>query len=91
MRPDHLLFFFFFYRRVFRNYRKKPTFRHHDDAIFKTNLQIMRGVKYIGLIVYSFSFSWTAFDVFSFSCVVLLLHWPRRSRSLNQLDLDRNQ
>ena len=27
----------------------KPTFRHHHDAIIKTNLQIMRDVKYIGL------------------------------------------
>ena len=30
------------------NYSKKPTFRHHD-AIIKTNLENMRGVKYIGL------------------------------------------
>ena len=31
-----------------KNYSKKPTFRHHHDATIKTNLQIMRDVKYIG-------------------------------------------
>lgn len=31
------------------NHNKKLTFWHHDDAVIKTNLQIMWDVKYISL------------------------------------------
>ena len=33
------------YETIRQNYSTKPTFRHHHDAIIKTNLQTMLGVK----------------------------------------------